>query len=78
VIVLVKMPDAEVSRDTAMNYTAVLLIWTYREVYADDLEGRLGLKKSRLPSALAVSTLLNPILARSLISQGVMKMLEGS
>ena len=54
------------------------LIQTYREVYADDLEGRLGLKKSRLPSVLAVSTLLNAILARSLISQGDMKMLEGS
>jgi hypothetical protein len=35
---------------------------TYHEAYAYDLEMHLGLENDKLPPALAVSTLLNPLL----------------
>jgi hypothetical protein len=36
-------------------------IETYRDVYAKDLEERLNINSTKLPPALAISTLLNPI-----------------
>ena len=37
------------------------LIETYCEVYADDLEARVGVNSDSLPTTLGVATLLNPM-----------------
>ena len=37
------------------------VIETYRDTYVNDLERGLGLKDDKLPTAMSVSTLLNPI-----------------
>jgi hypothetical protein len=50
-------------------------IETYRDVYAKDLEERLDLNSTKLPPALAVSTLLNPMfgLMSKIVGSGLMK-----
>ncbi len=62
--ILVKHGSAIVSDTVARKYSQVidanLLIVTYPDAYADDLEACLKLDKDKLPPALSVSTLLNP------------------
>jgi hypothetical protein len=47
----------------------------YRDLYAMDLEERLDLNSTKLPPALAVSTLLNPMfgLMSKIVGSGLMK-----
>lgn len=49
-------------------------IETYREVYGDDLEERLGLDRDTLPVAMAIGTLLNPIfgIRSKIVGSGLM------
>ena len=63
---LVKTLDADISNEDEQEYTAIVdvepLIQTYCEVYADDLEQRIGIDvDARLPTALGMATLLNPM-----------------
>ena len=47
----------------------------YRDLYAKDLEERLDLNSTKLPPALAISTLLNPMfgLMSKIVGSGLMK-----
>ncbi len=63
--ILVKGGSAIVSNTNARKYSQVIdanpLIVTYCDAYADDLEACLKLDEDKLPPALSVSTLLNPL-----------------
>ena len=60
------------------NYTEVVdmhpVIETYREVYGNDLEERLGLDRDTLPVAMAIGTLLNPVfgIKSKIVGSGLM------
>ncbi len=60
--ILVKKPSAVISDEVRCNYQSIIdmhpTIETYCDVYAKDLEERLDLNSTKLPLALAVSTLL--------------------
>jgi hypothetical protein len=64
--ILVKRNSAMISDDIERNYTQVLImdpvIETYPDEYSNDLEARLDLNADKLPTALTVSTLLNPVM----------------
>lgn len=49
-------------------------IQTYKEVYGEDLASRIGISNTKLPAALAVSTLLNPTFGRQplIVGSGLM------
>ena len=63
--ILVKCGSAIVSNAVARDYSQVIdanpMIVKYCDAYADDLEARLKLTEDKLPPALSVSTLLNPL-----------------
>jgi hypothetical protein len=63
--ILVKCGSAIVSDAVARDYSQVIdpnpMIIKYCDAYADDLEARLKLTEDKLPPALSVSTLLNPL-----------------
>jgi hypothetical protein len=62
---LVKNIGSFVTDDKEQNYSQVIdieeVIEKYHGTYAKDLEERLCLQKDKLPTAMAISTLLNPI-----------------
>ena len=65
-IILVKRVGAEVTNADEQEHTSVVVmesvIQTYREVYSNDLEERIGINTNdRLPTALGLVTLLNPM-----------------
>jgi hypothetical protein len=76
--ILVKLATAVVDDAVAREYSQVIdvdpLIQTYRDEYAKDLEMRLKLKDAKLPPALSVSTLLNPLfgLEATIVGAGLM------
>ena len=76
--VLVRSSAADVSSDDMRNYVMVVemdpLIETYRQVYANDLEDHLGIKHDKLPAALSVTMLLNPMfgLKPKIVESGIM------
>ncbi|KAL7502257.1 hypothetical protein ACHAXN_000889, partial [Cyclotella atomus] len=76
--VLVKRATAVVDDAVAREYSQVIdidpLIETYRVEYAKDLETRLNLNVTKLPPALAISTLLNPLfgLEATIVGSGLM------
>ena len=76
--VLVKKANAVMNNDDERDYTEVVemdpLIETYRRVYANDLEERIGIKSYKLPAALGVTTLLNPMfgLKPKVVGSGLM------
>jgi len=76
--VLVRSSAADVSIDDMRNYVKVVemdpLIETYCQVYANDLEDRLGIKHDKLPAALSVTMLLNPMfgLKPKIVESGIM------
>ena len=63
--VLIMREGSFVTDDEEQKYSEVVgmkdVIEVYRDTYANDLERRLGLKDDKLPTAMSVSTLLNPI-----------------
>jgi hypothetical protein len=63
--VLVKREGSFLSEDEERNYSEVVqmedIIEVYRDTYAQDLQKRLNLNDDKLPRALSISTLLNPI-----------------
>ncbi len=77
--ILVKKPSVVISDEVQCNYQSIIdmhpTIETYRDVYAKDLEERLDLNSTKLPPALAVSTLLNPMsgLMSKIVGSGLMK-----
>ncbi len=62
---MVKNIGSFVTDDKEQNYSQVIdieeVIEKYHGTYAKDLEERLCLQKDKLPTAMAISTLLNPI-----------------
>jgi hypothetical protein len=76
--ILVKHGSAIVSDAVARKYSQVIdanpLIVTYPDAYADDLEAQLMLDEDKLPPALFVSTLLNPLfgLEAKIVGLGLM------
>ncbi len=76
--ILVKRGSAIVSNEVAREYSQVIdanpLIVMYCDAYADDLEARLKLDEDKLPPALSVSTLLNPLfsLESKIVGLGLM------
>ncbi len=65
ITVLVKRVRSFITDDEEQNYSEVInmeeVIEKYCDTYAKDLEERLYLQKDKLPTAMAISTLLNPI-----------------
>ena len=63
--ILVRRDGSFVTDDDKQNYSEVVdmkdVIEIYRATYANDFEQRLSLKDDKLPTAMSVSTLLNPI-----------------
>jgi hypothetical protein len=76
--ILVKCGSAIVSNAVAPNYSQVIdanpMIVKYCDAYADDLEACLKLTEDKLPPALSVSTLLNPLfgLEAKIVGSGLM------
>ncbi len=62
--VLVKKVGSIITGEVLRNYSCILdmddVIEKNRDVYANDLEKRLGIMNTKLPEALFISTLLNP------------------
>jgi hypothetical protein len=62
--VLVKREGSFLTDDEERNYSKVVdmkdVIEIYRDTYANDLEKQLNLKDDKLPTAMSVSTFLNP------------------
>ncbi len=67
--VLVKIVGSFITDDKEQNYSEVIdmeeVIEKYRDTYAKDIEERLCLQKDKLPTAMAISTLFNPIFLAS-------------
>ena len=63
--VLVKREGSFLTDNEERNCSKVVdmkdVIEIYRDTYANDLEKQLNLKDDKLPTAMSVSTLLNPI-----------------
>ena len=63
--VLVKREGSFLTDDEERNHSKVVymkdVIEIYCDTYANDLEKQLNLKDDKLPTAMSVSTLLNPI-----------------
>ncbi len=63
--VLAKRVRSFVTDNEEQNYSEVIdmeeMIEKYHDIYAKDLEERLCLQKDKLPTEMAISTLLNPI-----------------
>lgn len=76
--ILVKVEGSELDRDKELDYLEVVdmdpLIQTFRKVYAEDLVERIGLDRRKLPVALGVATLLNPMfgLKSNVVGSGLM------
>ncbi len=62
--VLAKKVGSIITGEVLRNYSCILdmndVIKKYCDVYANDLEKRLGIMNKKLPEALSISTLLNP------------------
>ena len=77
--ILVKKPSAVISDEVQRNYQSIIdmdpTIEIYCDLYAKDLEERLNLNSTKLPPALAISTLLNPMfgLMSKIVGSGLMK-----
>ena len=77
--ILVKKPSVVISDEVQRNYQSIIdmdpTIEIYRDLYAKDLEERLNLNSTKLPPALAISTLLNPMfgLMSKIVGSGLMK-----
>ncbi len=65
--ILVKREGSFLSDDEERNFSKVVqmedVIEIYRDTYAKDLEKQLNLNDDKLHKTMAISTLLNPILA---------------
>jgi hypothetical protein len=76
--VLVKRVGSFVTDDEEQNYSEVIdmeeVIEKYHDTYAKDLEERLCLQKDKLPTAMAISTLLYPffVLRPRIVGCGLM------
>jgi hypothetical protein len=76
--ILVNVGGSELDSDKELDYLEVIdmdpLIQTFREVYAEDLVERIGLDSRKLPVALGVATLLNPMfgLKSVIVGSGLM------
>ena len=76
--ILVKVEGSELDRDKELDYLEVIdmdpLIQTFHKVYAEDLVERIGLDRRKLPVALGVATLLNPMfgLKSNVVGSGLM------
>ena len=76
--ILVNVGGSELDSDKELDYLEVIdmdpLIQTFHEVYAEDLVERIGLDSRKLPVALGVATLLNPMfgLKSVIVGSGLM------
>jgi hypothetical protein len=76
--VLVKKVGSIITSEVLRNFSCILdmddVVEKYRDVYANDLEKRLGMMNKKLPEALSISTLLNPTfgLLPKIVGSGLM------
>ena len=76
--ILVNVGGSELDSDKELDYLEVVdmdpLVQIFCEVYAEDLVERIGLDRRKLPVALGVATLLNPMfgLKSNVVGSGLM------